>query len=63
MQLKPMDVCMIVLVTLTLTFVINWTSKLAKLHLHLVKGMKQNVSHIIPVCSATYNGKYVLALE
>lgn len=63
MQLRPMDICMIVLVTLTQTFVTHWMSKLAKLHIHPVKGMKQNVSHIISICSAMYSGKYVLALE
>lgn len=57
MQLRPMDICMIFLVTLTQTFAINWMSKLAELHIRPVKGMKQDVSHIVSICSATYSGK------
>lgn len=49
MQLRPMDIFMIVLVTLTQAFVINLMSKLAELHIRPVKGMKQDVSHIVSV--------------
>lgn len=57
MQLRPMGICMIVLATLSQTFVINWMSKLSELHIHPVKGMEQYVNHNISICSATYSGK------
>lgn len=50
-----MDVCMIVLVTLTHTFVISWMPKLAELHILPVKTMKQDVSYIVSICSAMYS--------